>query len=188
MVASRCGAAVPGRSRRSHLAATERPAHSVVGDTKSAPTGSDRYVQTIDRNIDPDIVKLVHLRTSSLLMRVRAVATVRVSKIWRERQAHPRPNSLDAHGLPAMTGAGCTEAPVTLRMLLSRHTRRAAPAVSNSRDRARKPGCVQRYSSGTPARLSPVRKVVSSRARVAGPAKSLALPIRSAAMLAGAPQ
>src|SRR5262252_7993507 len=76
------------------------------GDTKSSPAGSDRYVQTIDRNIDPDIVRFAHLRTPSLLMRARALATVRVWKIWLERQAHPRSNSQDAHGLPAMAGAG----------------------------------------------------------------------------------
>jgi hypothetical protein len=90
------------------------PTRRAVGDTKSAPAGSDSYVQTIDRNIDPDIVKFDHLRTPSLLMRVRALATVRVGRIWRERQADPRPNSRDAHGLPAMTGAGRTQALVTL--------------------------------------------------------------------------
>ena len=66
------------------------PAGGVVGDAKSSPTGSDCYVQTIDRNIDPDIVRLAHLRTPSLLMRARALATVRVRKIWLERRARPR--------------------------------------------------------------------------------------------------
>src|SRR5215471_12731949 len=76
----------------------------VVGDAKSAPTGSDCYVQTIDRNIDPDIVRRAHLRTPSLLMRARALATVRVWKIWLERRARPRSDSQDAHGLPVMAG------------------------------------------------------------------------------------
>src|SRR6516165_3371068 len=80
------------------------PAGRVVGDTKTAPSGSDCYVQTIDRNIDPDIVRFAHLRTPSLLMRARALATVRVWKIWLERQAHPRSDSQDAHGLPVMAG------------------------------------------------------------------------------------
>jgi predicted deacylase len=39
------------------------PAGRVVADSKTAPAGSDRYVQTIDRNIDPDIVRFAHLRT-----------------------------------------------------------------------------------------------------------------------------
>ena len=89
------------------------PAGRVIGDTKSPPTGSDCYVQTIDRNIDPDIIRLAHLRTPSLLMRARALATVRVWKIWLERQAHPRSDSRDAHGLPAMAGTGPNRAPVT---------------------------------------------------------------------------
>src|SRR6516162_5548859 len=80
------------------------PAGRVVGDTKTAPSGSDCYVQTIDRNIDPDIVRLAHLRTPSLLMRARALATVRVWKIWLERRARPRSDSQDAHGLPVMAG------------------------------------------------------------------------------------
>jgi hypothetical protein len=80
------------------------PAGYVVGDAKSSPTGSDCYVKTIDRNIDPDIVRLTHLRTPSLLMRARALATVRVWKIWLERRARPRSDSQDAHGLPVMAG------------------------------------------------------------------------------------
>src|SRR6516225_6229504 len=40
-----------------------------------------KAVNTIDRNIDPDIVRFAHLRTPSLLMRARALATVRVWKI-----------------------------------------------------------------------------------------------------------
>src|SRR5262249_55929489 len=80
------------------------PAGCVVGDAKSSPTGSDCYVQTIDRNIDPDIVRLAHLRTPSLLMRARALATVRVWKIWLERRARPRSDSQDAHGLPVIAG------------------------------------------------------------------------------------
>src|SRR5215472_12447268 len=98
------------------------PAGRVVGDTKTAPSGSDCYVQTIDRNIDSDIVRFAHLRTPSLLMRARALATVRVWKIWLERQAHPLSNSQDAHGL---RGPAHAEPPSPLRVLLSRHTRRA---------------------------------------------------------------
>lgn len=48
------------------------PARRVIGDTKTAAAGSDRYVQTVDRDIDPDIVRFTHLRTPSLLMRARA--------------------------------------------------------------------------------------------------------------------
>jgi hypothetical protein len=81
----------------------------VVGDAKSSPTGSDCYVQRIDRNIDPHIIRLAHLRTPSLLMRARALATVRVWKIWLERRARPRSDSQDAHGLPVRRGRFVTE-------------------------------------------------------------------------------
>jgi hypothetical protein len=57
-----------------------QPASRVVGDTKTAPAGPDRDIQTI------------HL------------ATVRVWKIRLERQARPRSDSQDARGLPAVTG------------------------------------------------------------------------------------
>ena len=109
------------------------PAGRVVGDTKTAPSGSDCYIQTIDRNIDPDIVRFAHLRAPSLLMRARALATVRVWKIWLERQAHPRFDSRDAHGPPAMAEPARNRAPVTPRMLLSRHTRRAERGHSSGR-------------------------------------------------------
>jgi hypothetical protein len=88
------------------------PAGCVVGDAKSSPTRSDCYVQTIDRNIDPDIVRLAHLRAPSLLMRARALATVRVWKIWLEHRARPRSDSQDAHGLPVMAGPVCDRATV----------------------------------------------------------------------------
>jgi hypothetical protein len=53
---------------------------------------------------DPDIVRLAHLRT--MLMRARALATVRVWKISLERQARPRFDGRDAHALPAIAGTG----------------------------------------------------------------------------------
>src|SRR6516164_9610209 len=115
------------------------PAGCVVGDAKSSPTGSDCYVQTIDRNIDPDIVMLAHLRTPSLLMRARALATVRVWKIWLERRARPRSDSQDAHGLPVMAGPVRDRATVipenarfqTYKMRRLRPFARRRPAVSS---------------------------------------------------------
>jgi hypothetical protein len=57
------------------------PASRVVGDTKTAPAGPDRDIQTIHRHINPDIESFAHLLTPSLLMRAHALATVRVWKI-----------------------------------------------------------------------------------------------------------
>jgi hypothetical protein len=97
------------------------PAGCVVGDAKNSPTGSDCYVQTIDGNIDPDIVRLAQLRTPSLLMRARALATVRVWKIWLESRARPRSDSQDAHGLPVVAGRLVTEPPSSARGAASCH-------------------------------------------------------------------
>jgi hypothetical protein len=82
------------------------PACRVIGNKKTLPAGQDRHVQTIHRNVDADSVSFAHLLTPSLLMRAHALATVRVWKRWLEHQAHSRSDSLGAHGLPAMTGAG----------------------------------------------------------------------------------
>ena len=82
------------------------PTCRVIGNEKTLPARQDHHVQTIHRNVDADSVRFAHLRTPSLLMRARALATVRVWKRWLEHQAHSRSDSLDAHGLPAMTGAG----------------------------------------------------------------------------------
>src|SRR6516225_5951524 len=41
---------------------------------------------------------------TQLLSAARALATVRVWKIWLERRARPRSDSQDAHGLPVMAG------------------------------------------------------------------------------------
>src|SRR5262245_18461585 len=49
--------------------------------------------------------KREHLRIPSLLMRARALATVRVWKKRPEHQAHSRSDIRDACGLPVATGA-----------------------------------------------------------------------------------
>ena len=61
--------------------------------------------QTIGPNDVVDCAKREHLRNPSLLMRARALATVRVWKKRPEHQAHSRSDIRDACGLLVATGA-----------------------------------------------------------------------------------
>jgi hypothetical protein len=81
------------------------PTRRVVAHRKAQPLGQQQNVQTVLRHIDATIGKLCHLRIPFLLMRARALATVRVWKIRLEHQAHSRSDIRGGCGLPVMTGA-----------------------------------------------------------------------------------
>jgi len=89
-----------------------------------------------------------HLRTPSLRMRARALATVRVWKIWLERQARPRSDSRDAYGLPAMAGAGSQPSPRHPQNapVPTYKTRRKQPFLVTARYRAVRPEADIRYA------------------------------------------
>src|SRR5262249_5878107 len=80
-----------------------RPAGWVVRHRRGVLVGQHYNVQTILRHVDS--AKREHLRIPSLLMRARAVATVRVWKKRLELQAHSRTGIRSACGLPVATGA-----------------------------------------------------------------------------------
>jgi len=62
-------------------------------------------VQTLLRYVNSTVAMLCHLRAPSLLMRARALATVREWKKRLERQAHSRSIGRGGCGLPVETGA-----------------------------------------------------------------------------------
>ena len=76
----------------------------VVIPRKALPVRQHLDVQTILRYINSTVVMLCHLRAPSLLMRARALATVREWKKRLERQAHSRSISRGGYGLPVATG------------------------------------------------------------------------------------
>jgi hypothetical protein len=82
------------------------PAGGRIGDRQTLLIRQNHDIQTVHRDIDADSVRLAHLRTPSLLMRARALATVRVWKRRLEHQAHSRSDSQNAFGLPAVAGTG----------------------------------------------------------------------------------
>ena len=77
----------------------------VVIHRKGFPVWQHHHVETILRYIDSTVVMLCHLRAPSLLMRARALATVREWKKRLEHQAHSRFKSRGGCGLPVATGA-----------------------------------------------------------------------------------
>src|SRR5215207_3612950 len=82
-----------------------------------------QHVEPVLRHIDSNEALLHHPRVPSLLMRARALATVREWKKRLEHQAHSRPCHRGGYGLPAAMGA-VSRPPSPLTMLLSRHPRR----------------------------------------------------------------
>src|SRR5262249_24074273 len=91
------------------------------------PLRQHHHIQAVLRHVDTAEREHGHLRIPSLLMRARALATVRVWKKRLEHQAHSR---FDIRG--ACGASGRDEGRVMIRpsspltMLLSRHTRRRA--------------------------------------------------------------
>jgi hypothetical protein len=81
------------------------PPGGVVIHRKALPVRQHLDVQTILRYIDSTVAMLCHLRAPSLLMRARALATVREWKKRLERQAHSRSIGRGGCGLPVETGA-----------------------------------------------------------------------------------
>ena len=81
------------------------PAGRVVMDRKASPLGQHHHIQAMHRYVDSTIAMLYHLRAPSLLMRARALATVREWKKRPEHLAHSRSINRGGYGLPVATGA-----------------------------------------------------------------------------------
>src|SRR6516164_3217619 len=81
------------------------PAGCVVTHRKEPPLRQHHHVQAVLRHVDTAKREHGHLRIPSLLMRARALATVRVWKKRPEHQAHSRSDIRGACGLPVATGA-----------------------------------------------------------------------------------
>ena len=79
------------------------PAGCVVTHRKEPPLRQHHHVQAVLRHVNAAIGKLFHLRIPSLLMRARALATVRVWKKRLEHQAHSRSDIRGGCGLPVTT-------------------------------------------------------------------------------------
>src|SRR5262249_43592537 len=90
-------------SGRNLTTSSAQPAVSLLTE-KNHPSGS---TTTSKRSFDTSIPKREHghLRIPFLLMRARALATVRVWKKRPEHQAHSRFDIQDGCGLPVATGA-----------------------------------------------------------------------------------
>src|SRR5262249_3714637 len=71
---------------------------------KALPVRQHLDVQTLLRYVNSTVAMLCHLRAPSLLMRARALATVREWKKQLERQAHSRSIDRGGCGLPVETG------------------------------------------------------------------------------------
>src|SRR5215813_1721218 len=82
------------------------PAGCVVTYRKEPPLRQHHRVQAVLRHVDTAKREYGHLRIPSLLMRDRALATVRVWKKRPEHEGHSRSDIRDACGLPVATGAG----------------------------------------------------------------------------------
>jgi hypothetical protein len=72
---------------------------------KEPPLRQHHHVQAVLRHVDTAEREHCHLRIPSLLMRARALATVRVWKKRLEHQAHSRSDIRGGCGLPVATGA-----------------------------------------------------------------------------------
>src|SRR5215204_1670438 len=77
----------------------------VVGDRETCGLRQQQHVEPVLRHIDSNEALLYHPRVPSLLMRARALATVREWKKRLEHQAHSRPCHRGGYGLPVATGA-----------------------------------------------------------------------------------
>jgi hypothetical protein len=80
------------------------PACRVIPDPETLALRQQHYVQPVARNVDTTMRKVRHLRIPSLLIRARALATVRVWKKRLEHQAHSRFEHRGGDGLPVTTG------------------------------------------------------------------------------------
>ncbi len=81
------------------------PTGSVVTHRKEPPLRQHHHVQAVLRHVDTAKREHGHLRIPSLLMRARALATVRVWKKRLEHQAHSRSDIRGGCGLPVATRA-----------------------------------------------------------------------------------
>jgi len=81
------------------------PAGGGVIHRKGQPVWQYHHVETILRYVDSTVAMLYHLRAPALLMRARALATVREWKKRLEHQAHSRSKGRSGCGLPVATGA-----------------------------------------------------------------------------------
>src|SRR5829696_4021941 len=81
------------------------PACLVVGDREPCGLRQQQHVEPVLRHVDSTEALLYHPRVPSLLMRARALATVREWKKRLEHQAHSRPCHRGGYGLPVVTGA-----------------------------------------------------------------------------------
>src|SRR5258706_15386430 len=90
------------------------PAGCVVTHRKEPPLRQHHHIQAVLRHVNTAKREHGHLRIPSLLMRARALATVRVWKKRLEHQAHSRSDIRGGCGLPVATGAELDDsAPVT---------------------------------------------------------------------------
>src|SRR5829696_2723441 len=78
------------------------PPRAVVRDRESLSLRQHHDIETVLRHIDSNEALLYHPRVPSLLMRVRALATVREWKKRLEHQAHSRPCHRGGYGLPVV--------------------------------------------------------------------------------------
>src|SRR3954462_14177925 len=81
------------------------PAWLIVGDREPCGLRQQQPVEPVLRDVDSTEALLYHPRVPSLLMRARALATVREWKKRLEHQAHSRPCHRGGYGLPVATGA-----------------------------------------------------------------------------------
>src|SRR5215204_3659381 len=81
------------------------PACLVIGDREACALRQQQHVKPVLRHVDSTEALLYHPLVPSLLMRARALATVREWKKRLEHQAHSRPCRRGGYGLPVATGA-----------------------------------------------------------------------------------
>src|SRR5215216_6240117 len=81
------------------------PACLVVGDREACALRQQQHVKPVLRHVDSTEALLYHPLVPSLLMRARALETVREWKKRLEHQAHSRPCRRGGYGLPVATGA-----------------------------------------------------------------------------------
>src|SRR5207248_873388 len=91
--------------RQAAAARPTRPTRWLIIHRKALPVRQHLDVQTLLGYVNSTIAMLCHLRAPSLLMRARALATVREWKKPLERQAHSRSIDRGGCGLPVETGA-----------------------------------------------------------------------------------
>ena len=88
------------------------PPGGVVIHRKALPVRQHLGVQTILGYVNSTVAMLCHLRAPSLLMRARALATVREWKKRLKRQAHSRSIGQGGCGLPVETGRWRESTPI----------------------------------------------------------------------------